>query len=72
MLVAVGLHPDSLCDIDPGLDGWQERLGTGALVVADVVAARAVPAGFDVRVFRMIAEASLTELSQYIRKPAAL
>ena len=66
MLVAVGLDPDSICDIDSGLDGWQQRIGAGSVVVADIVSARGVPAGFTVKIFRMIAETSLTELNQYL------
>ncbi|HEY3738275.1 MAG TPA: GntR family transcriptional regulator [Bryobacteraceae bacterium] len=66
MLVAVGLHPDSICDVDASLEGWRQRLGAGSLVVADVVAAREVPATFDVKIFRMIAESSLAELGRYL------
>jgi DNA-binding transcriptional regulator YhcF (GntR family) len=72
MLVAVGLHPDSICDVDSSISGWQQRLAAGCLIVADVVAAREVPAGFNVKEFRMIAEASLIELNQYLCTKDAL
>jgi DNA-binding transcriptional regulator YhcF (GntR family) len=68
MLVAVGLHPDSICDVDSSLKGWRQRLGAGSLVVADIVAAREMPPGFNVKEFRMIAGASLAELNQYLGK----
>lgn len=72
MLVAVGLDPDSICDVDASLEGWRERLGAGLLVVADIVAAREIGPGFDVRIFRMIAESSLAELGRYVGVEPAL
>lgn len=65
MLIAVGLEPACLCDVDTAEDGWQERAGAGALAVADVVAARALPAVCPVRVFRVVADASIAEMKQY-------
>jgi len=65
MLVAVGLHPDSICEIDAGVEGWRERLSAGSILVGDVVAARDAPATFAVNVFRVIAEASLAELKRF-------
>ncbi len=65
MLIAVGLHPDSLSEVDATLHGWQDRLGHGTLVVADIVTARELPAGCQTRVFRVIADSSIAELKQF-------
>jgi DNA-binding transcriptional regulator YhcF (GntR family) len=65
MLIAVGLDPDSLSEIDASIPNWQDRLTTGAVIVADVVAARELPAGCQARVFRVIADSSIAELKQF-------
>jgi len=64
MLIAVGLDAECLCEVDANNPDWQERARAGALVVGDVVAAGAAPAGCEVRVFRVIADSSLAELRQ--------
>lgn len=68
MLVAVGLDPECLCEVDTTTAGWPERLAISALVVADVIAARNVPAGLQVKVFRVIADSSIAELKQFCRE----
>jgi hypothetical protein len=35
MLIAVGLDPEALCDVDATVPAWQDRIGRGAFVVAD-------------------------------------
>ena len=65
MLIAVGLQPDSLSEIDAASPGWQDRLGRGTVIVADMVTARELPAGCQARVFRVIADSSIAELKQY-------
>ena len=65
MLIAVGLHPDSLSEIDAATPGWRDRLGRGTLIVADIVTARELPAGCQARVFRVIADSSIAELKQF-------
>jgi hypothetical protein len=65
MLIAVGLDPDSLSEIDTASPGWHERLSRDALVVADVIAARELAPGCQARVFRVIADSSLAELKQF-------
>jgi len=64
MLIAVGLDPQCLCELDTGVVGWQERTSGGALIVADGLAARALPAGSPARVFRVIADSCIAELKQ--------
>jgi DNA-binding transcriptional regulator YhcF (GntR family) len=61
MLIAVGLDAQCLVDVDAGVVGWQERLGLSELVIADVLAARELPAA---RVARVIADSSLAELKR--------
>lgn len=64
MLIAVGLDPEALCDIDAASHPWQDRLGRGAFVVADMVVARELPHGCQAKVFRVIADSSIAELRQ--------
>jgi DNA-binding transcriptional regulator YhcF (GntR family) len=65
MLIAVGLEPDAIVELDTGTAGSRERLAHDALVVADVIAARGLPEGCDSRVFRVIADSSIAELRQF-------
>jgi hypothetical protein len=65
MLVAVGLHPDSITEVDTAFDGWRERVGPRSIVVTDAVAAEGAPPALAVNVFRLISEASLAELKQF-------
>jgi DNA-binding transcriptional regulator YhcF (GntR family) len=65
MLIAVGLEPACLCDVNTAEDAWQERARVCTLAVADVVAARNLPPECVTRVFRVIADASVAEMKQY-------
>jgi DNA-binding transcriptional regulator YhcF (GntR family) len=65
MLIAVGLDPLCLCEIDPAIGGWQDRLGLSSLVVTDIVTARELPARCPAKVFRVIADSSIAELKQF-------
>ena len=40
MLIAVGLAPEALTEVDATRTDWRERLGRGAVVVTDLVTAR--------------------------------
>jgi hypothetical protein len=64
MLIAVGLDPESLTEIDAARRGWQERIGRGTLAITDIVTARELPAGCLAREFRVIADSSIAELKQ--------
>ena len=64
MLIAVGLDPESLSEIDTARPGWQDRVGRGTLAVTDIVVARELPTGCLAKVFRVIADSSLAELKQ--------
>lgn len=62
ILIAVGIEPDCLSEVDTALPGWQERVSAGTLAIADVVSDGLLPTGCQRRVFRIIADASLAEL----------
>jgi DNA-binding transcriptional regulator YhcF (GntR family) len=64
MLVAIGVGPNAIQTVDAGETGWDERLGLSSMVVTDVVTARRLRAGVRVRVFRVIADSSITEVRQ--------
>lgn len=64
MLIAVGLAPDALTEIDAARQGWRERVGNGSFVVTDIVAARELPPRCIARVFRVVADSSIEELRQ--------
>jgi DNA-binding transcriptional regulator YhcF (GntR family) len=65
MLIAFGLDPDSLAEVDTTRDGWLDRLPRNSLVIADIVAARDLPPEIEVRMFRVIADSSIAELKQF-------
>ncbi len=69
MLIAVGLDPECLCEVDAAGPGWQDRLRLSTLVITDVVTARELPAGCPARVFRVIADTSIAELKQFCGAP---
>lgn len=53
-----------LCEIDASNNNWRERVGSGTFIIADFLAARELPAGCVVKVFRIIADSSIAELKQ--------
>jgi hypothetical protein len=64
ILIAVGLDPESLFEVDPALPGWQERAIAGTIVITDALVARHFSAGSRGRVFRIISDSSLAEIKQ--------
>lgn len=64
MLIAAGLDPDCVCDIDAAARGWKARLSPGAVVVSDLATARNLPAGCIPKLFRVIADSSIAKLQQ--------
>ena len=64
MMIAAGIDPMCLCEIDATGDEWKERIGANAFVITDVVAARELPPGCNVNVYRVIADSSIAELKQ--------
>jgi hypothetical protein len=68
MLVAAGIDPTALSFRDARRPGWQRGLRSSAFVITDALTATHLPAGCDVRVFRLISDASLDELNDLVRQ----
>jgi DNA-binding transcriptional regulator YhcF (GntR family) len=66
MLIAFGLDPDSLQEVNASEAGWAERLKLSTFVITDVVTAKGLPAGSPARIFRVIADSSLTEVKEFL------
>jgi GntR family transcriptional regulator len=66
MLIAAGLHTDSLHEVDPGKNGWQGRLKLSQVVITDVVTAALLPSSCPTRVFRLIADSSVAQLKEFL------
>ena len=62
VLVAAGLDADTLVFRDAHAIGWDKGLRASSLIITDSLTAGKLPAGLDVRVFPLIADASLDEL----------
>ena len=67
ILIAVGLDPECLCEVDTRPANWQDRITAGALIVTDVVTARSLPADCQSKVFRVVADSSLAEIKTLCR-----
>jgi len=68
MLVAAGLDADALSFRDARERNWEKGLRSAAFVITDSLMAPRIPAGCEVKLFRVLAEASLTELREYATK----
>jgi len=65
MLVAAGLDADALSFRDARENNWEKGLRSAAFVITDSLMAPRIPAGCDVKVFRVLAESSLKEVRDY-------
>src|SRR5690242_13025898 len=68
MLVAAGLDPDALSFRDARERGWEKGLRSATFVIADSLMAPCIPAGCEVKVFRVLAESSLREIGDYAER----
>jgi hypothetical protein len=68
MLLAAELDPDSLSFRDARERGWQKGLRSSAFVIADALTAKQLPADIRTRIFRIIADSSLQELREYVKR----
>jgi DNA-binding transcriptional regulator YhcF (GntR family) len=68
MLVAAGIDPTALSFRDARRNGWQRGLRSSAFVITDALTATQLPTDCDVRVFRLISDASLDELRELVRQ----
>jgi DNA-binding transcriptional regulator YhcF (GntR family) len=68
MLVAAGLDPDALSFRDARERSWEKGLRSAAFVITDSLMAPRIPAGCEVKVFRVLAESSLKEIREYAER----
>jgi DNA-binding transcriptional regulator YhcF (GntR family) len=68
MLVAAGIDPEILDFRDARESGWQRGLNASAFIITDALTATRLPDGYDVRVFRVIADSSLDELRSFVEQ----
>lgn len=65
MLVAAGLDMDALSFRDARERNWEKGLRSAAFVITDSLMAPRIPAGCEVKVFRILADSSLKEIREY-------
>ncbi len=65
MLVAAGLDADALSFRDARERNWERGLRSAAFVITDSVMAPRIPAGCEVKLFRVLAESSLKDIRDY-------
>ena len=65
MLVAAGLDADALSFRDARERNWEKGLRSATFVITDSLMAPRIPAGCEVKVFRVLAESSLQEIREY-------
>jgi GntR family transcriptional regulator len=68
LLLAAGLDGDALSVRDARERGWEKGLRSAAFVITDSLMAPRIPAGCEIKVFRVIAERSLHELQEYAER----
>lgn len=68
LLVAAGLDADALSFRDARERGWEKGLRSAAFVITDSLMAPRIPAGCGIKVFRVIAERSLHEITEYAER----
>ena len=68
LLVAAGLDADALSFRDARERNWEKGLRSAAFVITDSLMAPRIPAGCPVKVFRVLAEASLKEIRDYAER----
>jgi DNA-binding transcriptional regulator YhcF (GntR family) len=66
LLAAAGLDPDALEFRDARETGWGRGLNACQFVITDVVTARRLPAKCTARVFRVLSDASIADLRQFL------
>lgn len=68
MLVAAGLDADALSFRDARERNWEKGLRSATFVITDSLMAPRIPAGCEVKVFRVLAESSLKEIRLYAER----
>lgn len=68
LLVAAGLDADALSFRDARERGWEKGLRSAAFVITDSLMAPRVPAGCEIKLFRLISDRSLKEVRDYAER----
>jgi DNA-binding transcriptional regulator YhcF (GntR family) len=68
MLVAAGLDADALSFRDARERNWEKGLRSAAFVITDSLMGPRIPAGCEIKLFRVLAESSLNDLQAYAEK----
>ena len=68
MLVAAGLDADALSFRDARERNWEKGLRSAAFVITDSLMAPRIPAGCEVKLFRLLAEESLKDIRAYAER----
>jgi GntR family transcriptional regulator len=67
-ITAAGVEPDALDLRDAREPGWERGLRQSAHVISDALTARNLPEGLHVRVYRVVADASLEDLRSFVER----
>ena len=68
LLVAAGLDADALSFRDARERGWEKGLRSAAFVITDSLMAPRIPAGCEIKLFRVISDRSLKEVREYAER----
>jgi DNA-binding transcriptional regulator YhcF (GntR family) len=68
MLVAAGLDADALSFRDARERGWEKGLRSATFVITDSLMAPRIPAGCEVKIFRVLAQSSLQEIREHAER----
>ena len=68
LLVAAGLDADALSFRDARERGWEKGLRSAAFVITDSLMAPRIPAGCEIKLFRLISDRSLKEVRDYAER----
>ena len=68
LLVAAGLDGDALSFRDARERGWEKGLRSAAFVITDSLMAPQIPAGCEIKLFRVISDRSIKEVCEYAER----
>ena len=68
MLVAAGLDADALSFRDARERGWEKGLRSATFVITDSLMAPRIPAGCEIKIFRVLAQSSIKDIRDYAER----
>jgi GntR family transcriptional regulator len=68
MLVAAGLDADALSFRDARERGWEKGLRSATFVITESLMAPRIPAGCEIKIFRVLAQSSIKEIRDYAER----